>query len=158
MRRRTIFVGMLCFCFTPFLLAQPFHMGDQRPSEKLEQFKKVRLIELLDMKEEQSVRFFARLNEHENTKRGLMKEKMDLLDRVEKLIRNDADEQEFEKVFPDVAAANARMQQEDQKFFEGLKDILSAKQRGKFLLFERHFERELREAMREIQKRRRQSE
>jgi len=158
MKRHTILVGMLLFCFTPFLLAQPFRMGDQRPSEKLEQFKKVRLIELLDMKEEQSVRFFARLNEHESTKRDLMKGKMDLLDRVEKLIRNDADEQEFEGVFPEVAAANARMQREDQKFFEGLRDILSAKQRGKFLLFERHFERELREAMREIQKRRRQSE
>lgn len=157
MRHTTMF-GLILICSASLATAQPFRMGNERPPERLEQFKKVRLIELLDMKEEQSVRFFARLNEHENMKRDLMKEKMALLDRVEKLVRNDADPKEFESVFPEVAALNAKIQQEDQKFFDGLGDILTAQQRGKFLLFERHFERELREAMREIQKRRGQRE
>jgi len=84
----------------------------------------------------------------------LMKEKMDVLDKIERLVRNKADDKEFEALFPEVATINANLQLEDRKFFEGLSDILSAEQRGKFLLFERHFERELREAMREVQKRR----
>ena len=50
------------------MVAQPFEPDDQKPFERIEHFKKVRLIEILDMKEEQSVRFFARLNEHENAK------------------------------------------------------------------------------------------
>jgi Spy/CpxP family protein refolding chaperone len=148
--------GVLLVCVASVAAAQPFPMGDERPSEKLEQFKKVRLIELLDMNEEQSVRFFARLNEHENAKRVLMKEKMELLDRVEKLVRGDADQKAFEEIFPEVAAITTKIQQHDHEFFAGLSDVLTATQRGKFLLFERHFERELREAMREIQKRRRQ--
>jgi hypothetical protein len=134
--------------------AQPFQHDDRKPLERIEHFKKVRLIEILDMKEEQSVRFFSRMNEHDNVKRALMKEKMDILDRIERLVRNHADAAEFEKLFPEVAAANARIAQEDVKFFNGLVDILTAEQRGKFLLFERHFERELREAMRDIQRRR----
>jgi hypothetical protein len=134
--------------------AQPTQFDDRRPFERIEHFRKVRLIEILDMKEEQSVRFFARLNEHENTKRDLMKEKMEILDKVDRLVRNHADEKEFAEQFAAVAAVNARLSQEDGKFFDSLSDILSAEQRGKYLLFERHFERELREAMRDVQRRR----
>jgi molybdopterin converting factor small subunit len=134
--------------------AQPPGPDERKPFERIEHFKKVRLIEMLDMKEEQSVRFFARLNEHDNTKRDLMKEKMDVLDKIERLVRNHAEEKEFEKLFPEVAALNEKLAQEDQKFFSGLSDIISAEQRGKYLLFERQFERELREAMRDIQHRR----
>jgi molybdopterin converting factor small subunit len=109
---------------------------------------------MLDMKEEQSVRFFARLNEHDNAKRELMKEKMEVLDKIERLVRNHADEKEFARLFPDVTALNEKLAQEDLKFFNGLSEVLSGEQRGKYLLFERQFERELREAMRDIQRRR----
>ncbi len=136
------------------LAAQPFQQDDRKPFERIEHFKKVRLIEILDMKEEQSVRFFARLNEHDNTKRDITKEKMDVLDKIERLARNHADPKEFEKLFPDVSSLNAKLFQEDERFFNSLPDILSAEQRGKFLLFERHFERELREAMRDVQRKR----
>src|SRR5436309_2187606 len=81
-------------------LAQPFQPDDRRPFERIQHFKKVRLIEILDMKEEQSVRFFARLNDHESTKRELIKDKIDILDKIERLVRNHADEKEFEKLFP----------------------------------------------------------
>lgn len=133
--------------------AQPFER-EGPPFERIERFKKVRLIEMLDMKEEQSVRFLARLNEHENVKRELVKSKMELLDKIERLVRNNADKKEFEKLFPDVTAANRKILDEDEKFFAGLSDILTTEQRGKYLLFERHFEQELREAMKEVQKRR----
>jgi hypothetical protein len=139
------------------LWAQPPDMppGDRRPSERIEHFRKVRLIEMLDLKEEQSVRFFARLNEHESTKRAIMKEKMDLLDKLERLVRNHAEEKDYEKLFPDIAAINDRVVLEDKKFFLGLSDILSAEQRSKFLLFERQFDRELRDAMRDMWDKRR---
>ena len=153
MKQRFFFV-LLSFPFFCWVAeAQPFGEGGP-PFERIERFKKVRLIEMLDMKEDQSVRFFARLNEHDNAKRELFKAKMDLLDKIERLVRNHASESEFDKVFPDVASANAKIFEDDQKFFDGLKDILSVEQRGKFLLFERHFEQELREAMKEVQKRR----
>ena len=133
---------------------QPPQSDDRRPFERIEHFKQVRLIEMLDMKEDQSVRFFARLNEHEKSKRDLVKEKMDDLDKIERLVRNHAEAKEYESVFPEVLAINQKIVEEDQKFFAGLTDILSVEQQGKYLLFERQFERELREAMRDIQHRR----
>jgi Spy/CpxP family protein refolding chaperone len=133
---------------------QPMRMGDERPFERIEQWKKVRLIEVLDLKEEQSVRFFARFNEHESKMRELAKQKDEVLDKLERLVRNHADGKEIEKVFPEETAANENLAGENLRFFNSTTDILSSEQRAKLLLFERHFERELREAMREAQRRR----
>ena len=77
-----------------------------------------RLVEMLDMKEEQSVRFFARLNEHENAMHSLGQERMELLDRIERLVRNEADAKEFEALFPQVAAVDDRMGGERKRFFD----------------------------------------
>lgn len=154
MKRMLLFLVLAISTLGKPVTAQPFQPDDRKPFERIEHFKKVRLIEILDMKEEQSVRFFARLNEHENARREIMKDKMDVLDKIERLIRNHADQKEFEKLFPEVSSFNASLLQEDEKFFTSLSDLLSAEQRGKFLLFERHFERELREAMRDVQRKR----
>jgi Spy/CpxP family protein refolding chaperone len=138
--------------------AQPFRMGEEGPAERIEQLRKVRLIEMLELKEDQSVRFFARLNEYEKVKRDMLKEKSKVLDQLERLVRNDADSVEFEKLFPEVIAIDIKIGEEKLKFFNGLSDILSAQQRGKLLLFERYFERELRDAIRDAQRRRHRME
>jgi hypothetical protein len=124
------------------------------PSERIEQWKKVRLIEILEMKEDQSVRFFARLNEHEARRRELMKAKGDALDRLDRLVRNRASAAELEKGIPDVFVADEKIREEQKRFLLGLTDVLTTEQRAKLLLFERQFEKELREAMREAQRKR----
>ncbi len=139
------------------VLAQPGPPpGDQRPFQRIEQWKKVRLIETLGLNEDQSARFIARLNEHHTTRQALLKEKMDALDKLDRLINSHASDKEVEAVFPEVKAADDKIIQEDRNFFNGLSDILSVEQRGKYLLFERNFERELRDAMKQIQRRRHQ--
>jgi hypothetical protein len=152
---RTLIALLTMALMTVTAQAQPFGPPPgSHNMERIERLKKVRLVEMLDLKEEQSVRFFARLNEHENAMRALAQEKMDLLDRVERLVRNEADAKEFEAMFPQLTAVDEKTGTERKKFFDGLADLLSTEQRGKFLLFERQFERELREAMREVRQKR----
>ena len=144
--------------FPPLLRAQPGppeerHEG-QRGFERIEQLKKIRLIEILDMKEEPSVRFMARMTEHDSTRRKLVKERGEALDRLERLVRNEAEAREYQKGFDEISSLDARIQDEQKRFFASLTDILTPIQRAKLLLFERRFERELREAMREAQRRR----
>jgi Spy/CpxP family protein refolding chaperone len=144
------FAFAILLCCAGMAAAQPsMPPPDQRPIERIERLRKVRLIEMLDLKEDQSVRFFARMNEHDKTRRDLKAQKGEVLDRIERLVRNHADSQEFEKEYPQVRAIDAKLAEENWNFFDSLKDILTPEQRGKFLLFERHFELELREAMRE---------
>ena len=130
--------------------------GTDRPSERIENLRKVRLVEILELKEDQSVRFLARMNEHDAARRNLMKDRGDALDRLERLIRNKAEDGEYAKAFADVAAVDDRIAAERKSFFSGLSDILTPTQRAKMLIFERRFERELREAMREAQRRRKE--
>jgi len=150
--------AVFCMLLMPVALnAQPGHggsPGDQRPFERIEQLKKVRLIEMLDLKEEQSIRFFARLNEHDIARRELQKEKGEALDRIERLIRNNAESKEYEKAFDAVISLDDKLISEQRQFLAGLSDILTMQQRGKMMLFERRFEKELREAMREAQRQR----
>jgi len=61
--------------------------GVERPrSERLEKFRKMRLIEVLGLREEESVRFFCKTNGHEEKVRDLMKSRNLILDDIEKTI------------------------------------------------------------------------
>ena len=135
--------------------AQPLGGPPGRASERIEQWKKIRLIEMLDMKEDVSVRFFARMNDHEKAKRELLKERDATLDRLERLIRVDAPAAEFEKAFGDLAGVDTRIAEAEKGFHDSLTDILTIEQRAKLVLFDRRFEGELREAMKEQFRRRR---
>ncbi|MEK7250017.1 MAG: hypothetical protein AAB209_06280 [Bacteroidota bacterium] len=150
---RKLLLLVLILTGVAFSQAQPPAGG--RPLERIERFRKMRMIEMLDLKEEQSVRFFARFNEFENTRRELNRQKDETLDKIERLIRNKADSKEFEKLFTEVEMINRKIGEEKLKFFNGLSDLLSVEQRAKLLVFERRFENELREAVREVQQRRR---
>jgi Spy/CpxP family protein refolding chaperone len=143
------------------LLAQPHGGGrgpDKQSFERIQQLMKMRMVETLELKEEQSVRFIARFNEHDKVRHDLMKQKGEVLDRIEKLVKDGAGDREIEKAVSEAIALDNRMMEERAKFVNGLADILTVPQRAKLLLFERRFERELRDAIRETQQRRSKGE
>jgi len=135
-------------------MAQP-PLGDpgEKPIERLERLRNLRLVEMLDLKEDESVRFFSRLKDHDQARHELRKQRNDVLDIIERLVRNHAHEEEYEEPFAQAAAIDQKIAEENRTFFAGLKDILTTEQRAKFLLFERRFEGELREAIREARMR-----
>jgi Spy/CpxP family protein refolding chaperone len=154
MHRLSFVIGIAIAFGGAVALAQEWHGPEKRPFERIERFKEVRLIEMLDLKEEQSVRFFTRLKEFEKRRHDLQKAKGETLDKIEQAITDGADDKALEKLYPEVGAIDVRIGEERAKFFNGLSDILTTQQRGKLLLFERSFERDLRDAIRETQKRR----
>ncbi len=158
MRRMFPLLVCLLVIVAPLVIAQPEGPppGDQRGWERIEQLRKVRMIEMLNLTENQSVRFLARLKEHDAVRQDLMRQKNEALDKIERLIRNNADSTEYFPLFSEVQGIDGRVASERKKFFDGLSDILSVEQRGKMLVFERRFERELRDAFREAQRRRHQ--
>ena len=134
------------------LQAQPRPDSPRRPFERIERWKKVRMIEFLDLSEEQSSRFFARLHEHEKRRRALNAQHTEGLDRLERLVRNRAAGPDYLPAFQEVMEVQANIGALDREFFESLDDLLSVEQRAKFLLFERQFERQLRDAFREMRR------
>jgi Spy/CpxP family protein refolding chaperone len=154
MHRLSIIIGIALLFSGAIALGQGWHGPEKRPFERIERFKEVRLIETLDLKEEQAVRFFTRMKDFEKRRHELQKAKGEALDKIEQAIKDGADDKTLEKLFPDVPAADMRIGEERAKFFNSLSDILTLQQRGKLLLFERNFERDLRDAIRETQQRR----
>ncbi len=140
----------------PAMAQPPFGGGgpDDKPIERLERLRNLRMVEMLDLKEEESVRFFARLKEHDQARHEIRKQRNDVLDKIERLVRNHAADAEYDEPFSQVAALDQKLSEENRNFFIGLKDILTTEQRGKLLLFERRFESELRDAIRQARMRR----
>ena len=141
--------------FLPSIMeAQPFRGEGPPAMERIEQLKKVRMIEALDLTEDQSIRFFARLNAHNKEKEELHQRKMTALDKLDRMVRNEMEAAEYRKTFPEVLEIDSEMTALEVRFFDGLSDILSEEQRAKLLLFERQFHRELQDALQTIQRRR----
>src|SRR4030042_877716 len=61
------------------------HMFD--PHSKIEQLEKLKLIEVLQMDEDTSIRFVARRNEHQENMRQLAEKRDDILLEIEEIVR-----------------------------------------------------------------------
>lgn len=135
-------------------LGQGLNTAGPRATERIEQLKKVRMIEALDLTEDQSIRFFARLHEHEKEKQSLIDARSAVLDKLERLVRNNADGDEYLGLFSSFQEADSEVQRVESRFFGELAGLLSESQRAKYLLFSRQFHRELQDALQFMHRRR----
>ncbi len=139
-----------------FMLSQ-VAAQDQLPmhgpaAERIAQYKKLRLIEVVQMNEETSVRFFARYNKHEENIRAIGRERNELIDQLQELSKSNSKDAALENVIKDIDLSEEKMLEEHTKFIKELRDILSLKQISQFIVFERNFNKNLRELMRDVAK------
>lgn len=136
------------------VLIVPAMSQDQRPmrgpgGERVEQLKKLRMQEALALDEETSIRFFARYNEHQDELRSVGKKRADLIDDLQSLVKKNAPESEVDAKLKEVVKAEREAIEVRQRFVEKLGDILTKHQIARYVVFERSFNQDLRELMRE---------
>ena len=119
-------------------------------AERIAQYKKLRLMEVVQMNEETSVRFIARYNKHEENIRAIGREQDELIDQLQKLIKSNSNDAALENVIKDIGMSEEKVLEERTKFIKELRDILSLKQMSQFIIFERNFNKNLRELMRDV--------
>ena len=130
--------------------------GNKQRPEQLDKYRKIRLIEILNLKEEDAIRFFAKEDAHRETMREIVSE-MDLnLDEIDQLVRDDKEIPELEKRVLLARDIQRRMNVERERYHDELKDLLSPLQFAKFLVFERNFGKRLRDAFDELHRGNRQ--
>jgi hypothetical protein len=134
----------------PFLLAQEEHQRLGPGAERIEQFKKIRLMDALKMDEETSIRFFTRYNKHSAAMRDLEKNRDDRIDQLQKLIKTDAGDGDINRAINDITVFDGKITDERSKFMTELREVLTVKQLGEYIVFERNFNQNLREMMREV--------
>jgi hypothetical protein len=116
---------------------------------RIEEWRRMKLIEAVDLNEEQSIRYFARENEFRKAERRLGEDRRAVLDRLRSLGKGNPADAEVQKELDALAAIGTRLVQLRVEFVNALRDLLSPKQIVRLLLFEDEFSRQLRSLLRE---------
>ena len=125
-------------------------MDEPRP-ERLEKFRKMRLVEVLKLGEEDAVRFFAKQTAHEDTQRDFMKSRNEALNAIEDIVRDKKEgEKDIQKYADEVLSIDQKIFAERQRYQEDVRKLLTLEQFGKFLVFERNFGRQVKDALQEM--------
>jgi hypothetical protein len=135
-------------------LSVPMLSQDERPmrgpaGERVEQLKKLRMQEALALNEETSIRFFARYNDHQEELRSAGKKRAEAIDDLQVLLKKNASDSEIDAKLKAVVTAEREVIDLRQKFVERLGDILTKHQIARYVVFERNFNQDLRDFMRE---------
>ena len=133
----------------PPICVQRMPRGFEANYENLRLFK---LLEAIDLSEEQSQRFIPLFHGYRKDIRQLRQERTDLIDQLKgALDRKDADDliRAFLKQLDDNQAAQQRR---EQKFSDDCDGVLAVPQKAKLAIFEERFEREVLECMREFRR------
>ncbi len=131
--------------------AQPGPPDMPPPSpQRIEQYKKVRLLEVLKLDEEKSARFLVRYDKFNDETRELMKKQRELVDVLEEKLKNNASDQELSAITEDILNCNEKIAETRTKYFHGLSDILTNRQIAEYIVFEREFAKNIREVMHDL--------
>ncbi len=123
-------------------------------AERIEQFKKIRIMEALKMDDETSIKFFTCYNKHTEAMRVIQKDHNALIDKLQDLCNSNANNSDIEQAIKDVEMSEEKIAETRSKFLDELKGIISIKQIAEYIVFERNFNKNLREIMRDIAKER----
>jgi Spy/CpxP family protein refolding chaperone len=142
------------------LLLLPCHAGAQEPGkgdemvrrrpERLERYRKMRLIETLKLNEEDAVRFFSKQSAHEDAQRDLFKGRNHALDELDKILHGTGSDKEMPKLSDEIQTIDEKIFSERQRYQNEVQKSLTPEQFAKFLLFERDFNRQVRDALEEM--------
>ncbi len=138
------------------LSAQPRWRGDGKNQfDRLDKFRKMKLIEALKLNEEDAVRFFAKQSAHEDKVRELMKSRNEAVDDLEKAARDDSDQKNLGPLADKLMATDQKIFEERQRYQNEMRQFLTIERFARFLVFERNFGRQVRDALEELHQDRR---
>lgn len=148
-----VFVPALLMIFSQAAIAQRGwnDEGQDRPMrDRLQRFWKMRVVEMLKLSEDDAVRFAAKQTAHEDKTREIMKARNSALDSIDELLKNNGDEKQLQAAVDAVLDADRKMGEERRRYHEELRQFLPPQKFAQFLVFERSFNRQVRNALEEV--------
>ncbi|MCB2204343.1 hypothetical protein KQI65_06295 [bacterium] len=116
---------------------------DEGPRGRLEELRRLKMIEALDLNEEQAVRLTVRekkFREQEEKERGKRDE---VLEELRSLVKDKASDAEIMKTVEKLEELGMGFVKRRQDYLRSLTDFLSAEQIARLVLFEHHFAKEI---------------
>lgn len=130
------------------------HFPDDRPGgkarERMEQFEKIRLLEILDLDEDVAVKFFTRKDKHRDRMSEIMKKRNQLMKKLYKeTSEGNKEETYYKQKISEVLEIESELAQERKNFVDSLWDLLTAEQIAMVVTFESQFRSEVRGMMKD---------
>ncbi|MCH7974058.1 MAG: hypothetical protein IIA48_04760 [Bacteroidetes bacterium] len=122
---------------------------------KLEQLERLKLIDVLDLDEETTLRFFVRQKELRNRMEEYKKEGVKLLTKMKYLINNDDKKDELKSTTDYYLALGEKIANKKTGFVKSLNDIFTEEQIAKLLIFEMKFREDIRGMLFKMRKKKR---
>lgn len=117
--------------------------------KKIRELEKVKLIEALNLNEENTLKFFARRNQQQNDLKELENHLDGVLDDLQDELNKgkDASESNLKKLTDDFYNVTTEIHKNRNEFLASLKDILTTDQIARLIVFDRNFREEMREIL-----------
>ena len=127
---------------TSFGQPKKFMGPPEEARKKIEELEKIKLMEILDLKEDVMLKFFSRRNDFLDKFHQLEVQKDRKIDDLKNAIDNE-NEQSLKKRIDEINSLEENSMRTRTDFINSLGDILSNQQIAKVVVFERNFRREL---------------
>lgn len=115
----------------------------ERMQQRMESLRMWKLLEVLDLTEEQSNAFLPALREFQKSEASYNENRRELLDQLQKSLE-DKDQKKMSETVAKLKQNRLQLEQNRVQFLAKADKILSAEQQAKFLLFQNRFEGRLR--------------
>lgn len=156
MKKIIIITNLILFVVTTNYSQEYYgrHIGPA--PERIEKYKKLRLIEELNLPDEKAIKFNRFYNEHREKMNELRKAQERYQKSLEEFIQKyDKDNEQYpekylkelERILREYESHQEKYLQEQKRYLENLKQLLDSQQLAKYYLFERKFHEELRKAL-----------
>ena len=144
-----IFTVSLMMVFSIQSLSQMHDRPPQHMRDKVNQLEKIKLIEVLEMDEETTLRFFSRRSVHQTKVDELIEQTDEIITQMEDIFKAGKvyTEAELKSLIEEANAIHNQIVQSKSDFINSLDDILTTEQIAKLIIFERRFKNELKRAM-----------
>jgi Spy/CpxP family protein refolding chaperone len=140
---------ILLSIISSILIAQP-HRPRKKPQEMVEHLMVYRLTELLSLTEDQSIKFFPKLKELKELRRDFADARRKLIERIEDRLRDfKGPEKDLKDLIAELEAKEKDFHEKEAKIHKEISNILTSQQYAKFLIFQTHFNEEIRKMIEE---------
>jgi len=138
------------------LLGQPrTGHGERRDAEvmrKIEELRKVRILEGLKMNDSTAVKFLNRWNDFHAQMRALQEKRIALTNKLDGLLKDNAPNADIDQTLAQLNDLAKEQALDRISFLDGLRAILTPRQIATMLVIERDFEKEVRKVITNIQR------
>ena len=133
--------------FTVIAFSQP-PGGPPENHEKVRMMKKWKLIEYLDLKEEQSEEFFIQLNAFQKEMKTIHKKNKKLREDIHEMLEEDKlNDNKVDGLIDDFFNNESEIQELRRKHHKGIDEVLTAEQTIKYLIFDHKFKKRIKDQL-----------